>query len=311
MWLLNLISVPTANPALRMKVWRALKASGAAVLRDGAYLLPSNDSCRDAFAKISAELQSGGGVALTLSVQGPEDAPFAPLFDRSKDYAELMVEIAEGSKGLGSCPEIESIRQVRRLRKSFGAISDIDFFPGESRTQAEAALIALELAAHRLLSPDEPRPIGHAVTRRRIADFKGKTWATRRRPWVDRLASAWLIRRFIDKKARILWLNTPADCPADALGFDFDGATFAHTGAHVTFETLLASFGLDERPALRRFGALVHCLDVGGIRPAEADGVESVLAGLSESITDDDQLLSAASGVFDGLLVAFEKGSQR
>jgi hypothetical protein len=131
-------------------------------------------------------------------------------------------------------------------------------------------------------------------------------WATRRRPWVDRLASAWLIRRFIDPQARFVWLKSPADCPKRAIGFDFDGATFTHSGAMVTFETLLASFGL-RAPALLRLGVLVHGLDAGGVMPAEAAGVERVLSGMRDAIADDDQLLLAAAGVFEGLLVAFER----
>ena len=138
------------------------------------------------------------------------------------------------------------------------------------------------------------------------AQYRNRVWATRRRPWVDRLASAWLIRRFIDPQARFLWLKSPADCPKRALGFDFDGATFTHSGAMVTFETLLASFGL-QTPALLRLGVVVHALDAGGVIPPEAAGVERVLAGMRDAISDDDQLVLAAAGVFEGLLVAFEK----
>jgi hypothetical protein len=125
---------------------------------------------------------------------------------------------------------------------------------------------------------------------------------------VDRLASAWLIRRFIDQQARLLWLDNPTDCPTDALGFDFDGARFSHVGSRVTFEVLAASFGLDQT-AVARLGLLVHYLDVGGVRPPEAAGIESVLAGMRESLSNDDELLLAASSVFDGLLASFTKGT--
>jgi hypothetical protein len=158
------------------------------------------------------------------------------------------------------------------------------------------------------LSPDEPHPVTNSIMARQIADYQGRTWATRARPWVDRLACAWLIRRFIDPAARIMWLDSPAHCPRDALGFDFDGATFSHVGPKVTFEVMLVSFGL-ERPALIRVGALVHYLDVGGVQPPEACGVESVLAGLRETLLDDDQLLNASGTVFDGLLAGFETRS--
>ncbi len=103
-------------------------------------------------------------------------------------------------------------------------------------------------------------------------------------------------------------MPSPHDCPVDALGFDFDGAIFSHVDAKVTFEVLLTSFDL-ESPALLRLGSIVHFLDAGGVQPPEAEGIERVLSGLREAITNDDQLLTVASTVFDGLLTAFEKTS--
>ncbi|KRG81002.1 chromate resistance protein, partial [Stenotrophomonas acidaminiphila] len=186
----------------------------------------------------------------------------------------------------------------------FESITAIDFFPGEARRQVEDTLAELEMACARLQAPDEPRFVAGTIQRLRTADYQGRLWATRQRPWVDRLASAWLIRRFIDPEARILWLAHPADCPPEALGFDFDGATFSHVGHRVTFEVLAASFGLEQGP-IARVGLLVHYLDVGGAPPPEALGVESVLAGLRDSVADDDQLLERACAVFDGLLASF------
>ena len=171
----------------------------------------------------------------------------------------------------------------------------------------DQALQALELVCAHLLSPDEPQAMAGSIARLHPADYQGRTWATRQCPWVDRLASAWLIRRFIDPQARILWLASPADCPADALSFDFDGATFTHVGNRVTFEVLAASFGLEQQ-AIARLGLLVHYLDVGGVQPPEAAGIESVLGGLRETLTRDDQLLTAACAIFDGLLASFDKG---
>jgi hypothetical protein len=167
-------------------------------------------------------------------------------------------------------------------------------------------LKALEQALARILSPDEPHPVEVDIRRLDLKTYKGKTWVTRQRPWVDRLASAWLIRTCIDPKAKFLWLENPKKCPKDAIGFDFDAATFSHVGAKVTFEVLLASFGI-ETPQLQRMGHLVHFLDVGGLQPPEATGIESVLAGMRESIESDDRLLQAASAVFDGLLQSFSK----
>ena len=164
----------------------------------------------------------------------------------------------------------------------------------------------LESIICKLLAPGEPSAIDQTIPRLELSAFCKRQWATRQRPWVDRLASAWLIRRLIDPDAQFIWLASLSDCPPDAVSFDFDGAQFTHVGDRVTFETLLTSFGLDS-PALNRLSRLVHCLDVGGIRPIEASGIEQVLAGLKDTILDDDRLLEITSGIFDGLYAVFQK----
>lgn len=305
-WITLITSLPTENATARMRTWRALKASGAAVLRDGVYLMPERKSCRTTFEGLAADVISTGGSALVMGVEPPKDTSFEDLFDRREDYAALLSDIAKARDGISLENAPDALKQVRKLRKTFLAISDTDFFPGEARRQAEAALQELEASASRLLSPDEPHAMDAAIAARKPSDYLGRVWATRKRPWVDRLASAWLIRRFIDPKAKIAWLESPGDCPQEALGFDFDGATFSHVGARVTFEVLMASFGL-EQAVLARMGALVHYLDVGGVQPPEAAGIESVLAGLRSAITNDDHLLTTASAVFDGLLTTFQQ----
>jgi hypothetical protein len=304
-WLLLVMSLPTENATVRMRAWRALRAAGAAVLRDGVYLLPARDDCRAMLATVADDVHSGGGTTHLLRSEEPDGARFAALFDRTADYVALLEEIRSADRELDPVTAPDVLKQARKLRKAFAAIAAIDFFAGEAQKQADAALQDLELAISRLLAPDEPHPVDGAIERVRIARYKGRVWATRRRPWVDRLACAWLIRRYIDRKARFLWLARPKDCPAKAVGFDFDGATFSHVGARVTFEVMLASFGL-EQPALRRIGTIVHYLDAGGLQPPEAQGIESVLAGLRSAIDDDDQLVKAAMPLFDALLRSFE-----
>lgn len=299
-------SLPTENATARMRAWRALKASGAAVLRDGVYLMPERDTCRNTLEMVAADVLSGGGTAFVLRVEEPDDANFVGLFERSEDYAALLADAVKVRETLTTDTVLDTLKQIRKLRKTFASLADIDFFPGEAHRQTDATLQELELSAARVLAPDEPHPVNGTISLLALSQYQGRTWATRRRPWVDRLACAWLIRRFIDPQARLLWLASPGDCPADALGFDFDGATFSHIGSRVSFEVLLASFGL-EQAALKRLGALVHYLDVGGVQPPESVGIESVLAGLREVITDDDQLLATASSVFDGLLSSFQQ----
>jgi hypothetical protein len=130
-------------------------------------------------------------------------------------------------------------------------------------------------------------------------------WATRKNLWVDRMASAWLIRRFIDREARFVWLDHPRQRPKRAIGFDFDGAQFTHADGRVTFEVLAATFGLEHDAALASIGQSVHYLDVGGIPVADAKGLETLLKGAKEQSRSDDALLAEATRIFDLLYSAY------
>ena len=303
-WLIMVLSLPTENATVRQRAWRSLKAAGAAALRDGVYVLPAAAEHRAVLEAVAVDVTGGGGATHLLTAQATDEAPYVALFDRSRDYTELLADATRLRESLPDTTPSEALKHSRKLRRTFESITAIDFFPGEARRQVEDTLAELEMACARLQAPDEPRFVAGTIQRLRTADYQGRLWATRRRPWVDRLASAWLIRRVIDPEARILWLTHPADCPPEALGFDFDGATFSHVAHRVTFEVLAASFGLEQGP-IARVGLLVHYLDVGGAPPPEASGVESVLAGLRDTVADDDQLLERACAVFDGLLASF------
>lgn len=304
------MALPTSNAAERMRAWRALKAAGSAVLRDGVYLLPDRPSCRETLTAVERDVLDSDGYACLLPVCDPSGERFIPLFSRAEEYARLRAETDAQLATLNAETALGVMRQARKLRKSFAQINQIDFFPDAVQQQTDTQLRDLETAISRTLSKDEPSSQEQMIEPLSLDDFRSRVWATRQRPWVDRLASAWLIRRYIDPSAQIVWLQSPADCPGDALGFDFDGARFSHVGSRVTFETLLASFALDA-PGLTRIAALVHYLDIGGTQPAEAAGVERVLAGLRATIENDDQLLEAACAIFDGLIAAFGVEGQR
>jgi hypothetical protein len=306
-WIILIISLSTESSAIRMRVWRAIKAAGAAALRDGVYLLPARTDSRSAFEAIADNVRSSVGTTYLLSTDNLDDATFPGLFERSDAYQELLANIDEIRNTLPALENLtDTLKQVRKLRKAFDQLVEIDFFPGESKIQVNTALQHLELDLNRRLTPDEPHSIDNIpIPLLSISKYQGKVWATRCRPWGDRLASAWLIRRFIDPKANFLWLKSIADCPVDAIGFDFDRANFSHVGNHVTFEVLLMSFNLTH-PSLRRIAALVHFMDVGGAQVSESKGVEYVLKGLRDTLNDDNELLTMASTVFDGLLASFE-----
>ncbi|MFC3109722.1 chromate resistance protein ChrB domain-containing protein [Undibacterium arcticum] len=307
-WLLLVASLPTSGATPRMRLWRAIKSLGCAALRDGAYLLPAAPNHEAAMAELAEQTNREGGQAWVVDVapRSREDqAAFMALFDRMGEYAELAGQLSQARKILASQTPVEVIKLVKKLRKELDNIRRIDFFSSESSLSAEAAWSDFAEAANALLSPDEPHAAERPIALRNPADYQGRTWATRRNLWVDRVASAWLIRRFIDRKASFLWLDSPAACPPDALGFDFDDAAFTHVGDRVTFEVLLASFGLEADPGLARLGALVHALDVGGSSTPEAVGFEAIVSGARTRLNNDDALLAEIGTVLDSLLAHF------
>ncbi len=306
MWALLIVTLPSQPNAARVRIWRALRSLGCAALRDGAYLLPEAEA--PALEAVAAEAREHGGTASVLSL-APRDAAqrdeLIAQFDRAEAYGQWR-ETADALHGeLEQLGETEARRRLRAITEALQALRRIDYYPAAAADQAEAALQALRQALDRRFSQGEPQArAAAAVERLDPRKVQGKRWATRARPWVDRLASAWLIRRFIDRRARFVWLADPARAPRGVLGFDYDGARFSHVGTLVTFEVLAASFGLGDDPRLQRIGAVVRYLDVGGIPAAEAAGLEGVLAGLRELHRDDDDLAAAAALVFDALYAA-------
>ena len=304
LWLTLIISLPTSNATARMRIWRALKSMGCGVLRDGVYLLPDSDETALGFEQQAAEIVSAGGTAQIVKLQGtqPEqDLTFRMLFDRTDEYVALKQEIDAFHNTLPAQNLLANKRLLKRLARDYAALSTIDFFPGAAREQIAILLdkATTELAVSS--NADEPQPAQGKIKKQKRKDYQQRTWATRKRMWVDRMTSAWLISRFIDPGAKFMWLQMPQDCPKNALGFDFDGATFTHVGSLVTFEVLLATFELERDPALTRIAAVVHFLDVGGIPVAEAAGLEMILKGMRERCADDDDLLSEAAIIFDDL----------
>jgi hypothetical protein len=303
-----LTSLPTGNSTLRMRVWRALKNTGCAVLRDGVYILPASAPQVPALAEAEAAVRAAGGFAMTaeLNVTAPAQvAHVLKLFDRGREYGVLVERIGAAKLALKRLGKRRADTLVERLRRSLGELAEIDFFPGQAHMQAKAALSTLEQGARALHSPGEPRAVRGRARRLEAAKFRNRTWTTRQDLWVDRLACVWLIRRFIDSNAKFVWFDRPADRPRNAIGFDYDGARFTHVESCVTYEVLLASFGLDEDRALAALGDAVHFLDVGGIPVTDAGGLETILRGIKSRTRGDDETALEAGKVFDHFYAAY------
>ena len=315
MWALLITTLPTQPNAVRLRVWRALKQLGCAALRDGAYLLP--DAQGAAFETLAAEVQAHGGSASVLALVPRSDAQqqeLLALFDRSADYAAWRSTLQALQQDLPQLAEGAARKRWRTVADGLAALQRTDYLPGPAAAQAQQDMDTLRLAVEARYSKGEPRSApALAITRLNAARYQGRRWATRARPGVDRLACAWLIRRFIDTSAQFVWLADTAQdnpqTPRGAVGFDYDGAQFTHTGALVSFEVLAASFGLDADPALLRLGLAVRYLDAGGIPVPEAAGLAAVLSGLRAVHADDDALVAASAMVFDALHAAPELGA--
>ena len=212
----------------------------------------------------------------------------------------------------GGAAEPDARRALRTLADALAELQRIDYLPGPAAREATAELAALRTAFDARFSRGEPKSAAeHAIERLERSRFQGRRWCTRERPWVDRLACAWLIRRFIDERPQFLWLKDATRTPRGALGFDYDGARFTHVGGKVSFEVLVLSFSLERDAALARLAAIVHFLDAGGIPVPEAPGLEAVLAGLQALHADDDALAAAAAAVFDALYATASAAASR
>jgi hypothetical protein len=308
-WLILTATLPTSPSGLRVRVWRALKATGAGTLREGVYVLPGTAPSAASLRELADTIAEAGAESHLLEVRARDDAQekaFRALFDRTDAYAELLQAVKDARKAMTGSTEAELHKTLRSLEQQLQQVQASDFFPGKEGAKAADAVATLRREVELHLSPDEPSPTTASIAALSVEDFQGRTWATRKRPWVDRLATAWLVQRFVDHSPTFLWLSDPRKCPKSALGYDFDGARFTHVGELVTFEVVARSFGLDKDPAMARLAQLVHFIDVGGIPVDEAPGFEMIVRGLQAQHRDDDGLLQAAVNLFDTLYAALK-----
>jgi len=293
-WLALLHQLPAKPPYLRVKIWRRLQAIGAVPLKNAVHVLPRSEESAAAFHSLMAEILDNGGDATLVEVRllaGQSDGDVRALFDaaRRADYEEIT-QLARRLLETGPPGGTD----IARLQKRLEDVGRLDFFNASGRQQAEAAL--LELDQRRFQHPDVSRT--HPAVGTEPLDLAKKTWVTRSGVHVDRIACAWLIRRFIDQNARFKFVDGRHYDPADGeLRFDMADAEFTHEGDRCSFETLLLRAGLANDPALVAIGEVIHDLDIGDGRfgRPEAPGLGAILAGVCASTDDDLQRIAMAS----------------
>ena len=312
-WLLLITTLTTSDSTLRTRSWRALKSLGASCLRDGVYLLPNQPILHHALSEIANEIVCVGREAQLLTVLSSNEQTqvFQARFDRSEEYNRWMSTVHAFLSSLSKQEPNVLRRTYRALQKEYEELINRDYFPRPVQKKAADLWKLMEVTVMKHLSPGEPHAQAQEITLLATADYQDRTWATRRSIGIDRLCSAWLIRRFIDPQSHFVWMTDPGiEFPRDAVGFDFDGAAFTHVGDRVTFEVLLASFDLEDNPPLIRLVALVHYLDIGGVPVPEAAGMATLLEGVREGChMDDDCLLEQAMPILDAFYRALQSNS--
>ena len=308
-WLLCVASMPAQDPASRMRVLRTLEALGATVLREGAYLLPAtpeNLRSLETLADYVGKTHGSAHVMRVSAVSPAQHEAFARLFDRSARYGELIKTVESLRIGFGQSDPSAIARVLHKQRREFEAIAALDFFPGQARSRAQAALADAESAVRQLLFPAQ-----QAAALAEGEKLVGRTWATRKPLWADRLACAWLIRRFVDPEATLVWLDKSQRAPAGAIGFGFEGAHFANSEERVSYEQMVARLGLAGNLALAKIGSIVHVLEIRGTTVPEAAGVQTLLQGALRRAQGEAQLLGEAEKTFDLLYEAYFEPPRR
>lgn len=301
-WLLFIPQLPAKPAYLRVKVWRRLQAIGAAPLKNAVHALPNRTDLRALFEELHREVTQNDGEALILEARlagGMSDSALRGLFDaaRDADYEVLTCE----ARALAEA-EYVSISEVGRLRKRLADITAIDFFGAHGRQIAEAAIGSADPRAGQ-----HPDVSGQALPELIGADLHGRTWVTRRGVHVDRIASAWLIRRFLDPEASFKFVDGKGYVPESGeLRFDMAGAEFTHEEDRCSFETLVLRAGIDDL-ALGAIGELIHELDIadGTFDRPETAGLGAMINGICASSEDDIERITRGSDVLDQLYAWF------
>jgi len=322
-WILLIHQLPPKPTNLRVRIWRKLQKLGAVAIKNSVYVLPASEKAHEDFQWLKQEIASAGGEVLVFqaaSVEGATDQEIIAAFRRARDeefaavaadFDRLTRAIREQSRGkhlsAGRLAAHES--EIDRLHGELERIASNDFFAASGRA---AAFAAYERCQKQLRAAQGPKIKTPASDTKRgkldVAKYQGRRWVTRRNLHVDRLACAWLIKQFIDKRPRFYFV-ADGETIDGAIPFDMFGAEFTHQGEDCSFETMLKRFGLDENKGLREIAEIVHDVDLKDdkFHRLEAAGLNAMIDGLSKVLRDDRKLLQQTGVVFDGLHALLSK----
>jgi hypothetical protein len=298
-WLLLIHRLPAKPAYARVKIWRRLQALGAVAVKQAVYALPVSAQAQEDFSWLLKEIAGHGGEALLCEARlldGLSDQAVRVLFRsaRDADYTALARE----ARMLASTWPEDAAAQIARLRARARQIAAIDFFGAAERLTVERLLGGLAARAAAATAPPQPEAPG---------DLRGRVWVTRKGVHIDRIACAWLVRRFIDSSARFKFVSPDGYTPAAGeLRFDMFEAEFTHVGDRCSFEMLLAALGASDN-ALAAIGEIVHDIDLkdGKFARPEAAGIARLIQGIAARTDDDAERLARGGALLDDLYEAF------
>ncbi|NTW66369.1 MAG: chromate resistance protein [Nitrospirae bacterium] len=311
-WLLIFYSVPAHPVSGRMRIWRRLAKAGAVPLKGAVYILPANDENRELFQWIIGEVKSLGGdgsFVQTSRIETLTDSEVRELFraqrdteyrDLAKSIDSLERKVLSGRKGAVAGMRDSATGILATLRKTYDEIHSRDFFDAFAGKDLEKRIRAIEseLKEVKDSGPEKLSPL----TRKDPKAYQQKVWVTRKRPFIDRMASAWLIRRFIDRAAKFRFIDEKdiLSLAKGEVAFDIQGGEFTHHGELCTFEVFVRSFGIKDR-AVRKIAEIVHDLDVKDDRYGNSagSGIEEILTGIRKTVKEDTDMLEKGMAVFE------------
>ena len=319
--------LPARPTNLRVRIWRKLQKLGAVAIKNSVYVLPATEKTHEDFQWLKQEIESAGGEAAVFragSVEGATDEEIIAAFRDARD-AEFDAIAAELDGLTGRIREQSRARhlsparlaaheaELDKLHSELQRVIASDFFNAKGRT---AALNAYERCHKTIRNSQPPTKKSRSVRTKSgvfaTSDFQNRRWVTRRNLHIDRLASAWLVAQFIDKRPRFYFVGDDETIEG-AIPFDMFGAEFTHHGEDCTFETMVKRFGLTHMRGLRELGEIVHDVDLKDdkFNRREAAGLNAIIDGLSETLRDDRKLLQQTSAIFSGLFALFGKQTER
>ena len=322
-WILLIHQLPPKPTNLRVRIWRKLQKLGAVAIKNSVYVLPANEKTHEDFQWLKQEIDSAGGEAAVFragSVEGATDEEIIAAFRKARDeeFSAITAEldglagaIREQSRGKHLTAGLLSAHEteIDKLHAELERIAANDFFGAAGRA---AAFSAYERCRKAINAAQGPKGKSASAQMNRgtldLAKYQSQRWVTRRNLHIDRLASAWLIKQFIDKRPRFYFV-ADGETVEGAIPFDMFGAEFTHQGEDCTFETLLKRFGLGESKGLREIAEIVHDIDLKDdkFHRLEAAGLNAIIDGLSKVLRDDRKLLHQTGTVFDGLYELLSK----